>query len=136
MGADGQVLGVVRSRSSLNAVQQAVAQAQGRTGVGARGVLIDDHGLVIADSANPDWLLRPITPLAPDVSDALVKGKQWGNNPPAEPLAESDLAQALGLRTNAVFTWRTNNTEFHAVGRPLTVLPWSYVGALPVSTFH
>jgi methyl-accepting chemotaxis protein len=135
LGSDGNVLGVVRSRSSLNAVQQAVTQAQGRTGVGARGVLMGDHGLVIADSANADWQLRPITPLAPDVYDTLVKGKQWGNNPPAEPLAESDLTQALGLQANTVFSWRTGGTEFHALAHPLTGVPWSYVGALPVTTF-
>ena len=135
MSKSGQLLGVLRSRSSLAGVENAVSEARGRTGVGAMGLLLDPSGLVIADSDHPEWRERPIVPLASDRLDALVKAKQWGNNPAPEPLDERDLAQAIGTHDNMVVTWKSGGTRFHAVAQPLHVLPWTYVSALPVGTF-
>src|SRR5919197_491687 len=134
--ASGRLVGVVRSRSSLNAVQGAVAQAKGRTGQGAMGLLLDSNGLVIAASDHPDWLLRPLVPLAPDVLDTLLKAKQWGNGSAPEPLQEADLSGVIGAREPTVLNWRSDGTDLHSVSRPLMRVPWTYVAALPVTTFN
>jgi methyl-accepting chemotaxis protein len=131
----GNVIGVVRSRSTVDAVLNIVAQAQGRIDKAAMGVLVDQSGLVIADSAHPDWVLRPVVPPAPDVKDALLKAKQWGNNAMPDALTETDLTQIIGLRDQSTFTWNTEGTQFHALARPLGTLPWVYVSAVPATSF-
>ena len=131
----GKVLGVVRSRSSLAGVEKAVADARDRTGAGATGILLDPSGLVIADSEHADWQQRPIVPLPTDRLDALLKGKQWGNNSAPEPLNEQDLAQVIGTQDNKIVTWQSDGTLYHAVAQPLHVMPWTFVSALPVRTF-
>src|SRR5262249_1117807 len=84
-GDSGELVGVPRSRSKLDWVQQLVQSAQSRVGTGATGVLLDESGLVISSSARPSWLLRPVVPLSPAVSAALASDKRWGNNPAPEP---------------------------------------------------
>jgi methyl-accepting chemotaxis protein len=132
--ASGRVVGVLRSRSSLEAVQRAVEAARDRVGEGARGVLLDSNGLVIASSVDPDWLLRPVAPLTPEVQDALVKGTQWGKNPPPQPLAELALSKVVGAAERTSFKWNSGGIDFHAVAQPLRATTWSYVSALPVQT--
>ena len=131
----GRLVGVVRSRSSLNAVQGAVAHAQGRAGGGAVGVLLDANGLVIAASDHPDWLLRPLVPLVPEVLDKLLAAKQWGNSSAPDPLQHADLAAAIGVQEPTVLGWRGDETELHSVARPLMRVPWTYVASIPVATF-
>ncbi len=135
-GKDGKVLGVIRSRAALDAVQQQVEAARNRVGEGSQGVLMDENGLVIASSVDPTWLLRPIVALKSDTSEALTKDKRWGNNPAPDPLGQTDLAQAIGSRTRLIFTWSTGGTEYHALVAPLTQTRWTYVAALPNVTFE
>src|SRR5262249_14028019 len=47
----------------------------------------------------------------------------------------SDLTAALGLQRRAVFPWHLGDEEYRALAVPLRSTPWSYVVALPVSTF-
>jgi len=136
VGASGHPIGVLRSRSSLAAVQQPVEAAVGRAGTGATGVLLDQNGLVIASGAGPTWLLRPVVPLAADVRDALVRGAQWGKADPPAPLGEADLGPIVGTREWAAFAWRSGGTDLHAVALPLQTVGWAYVDALPVATFE
>jgi len=65
------VLGVVRSRSSVAAIDHVVELAEDRTGAGAMGTRLDQTGLVLVDSLKPDWVLRPAVALSPDVSPQL-----------------------------------------------------------------
>ncbi|HZS01376.1 MAG TPA: response regulator, partial [Chloroflexota bacterium] len=105
-------------------------------GAGAVGVLLDQNGLVIASTVNPDWQLRPVVPLSPAVAETLVKGTVWGRDHPVPPaLDQNALTSAVGLRERAVFSWPLDGEEFHALAIPLRATPWSYVVALPVPTF-
>jgi C4-dicarboxylate-specific signal transduction histidine kinase len=116
--ASGKVIGVIRSRSSLDYVMRVVAVAKNRVGAGGTGVLLDQDGLVIATNVDPQWLLRPVIPLKPEVNAAMVKDKRWGNAEQPAPLGESDLAHAIGIAERVAFSWR-KGSEMQAVALPL-----------------
>lgn len=135
-GANGNLVGVVRSRASVEKIEQVVGAAQDRVGRGARGVLLDDHGLVIASTVDPTWQFRPVIPLSGQTSAALLQSRQWGAQLQPEPLGITDLAQVVGVRDRTTFTWRVTGTEYLAVALPLGETRWVYVVALPVATFE
>jgi diguanylate cyclase (GGDEF)-like protein len=135
-GEDGQVVGILRSRSKLDWVQQMVQAAQSRVGDGATGVLLDESGLVISSSVRPSWLLRPIVPLSPEISAALASDKRWGNYPAPEPLGQGELVPAVGIKERTAFTWTVDGVERRAVAVPLQGTSWSYVAAMPASAFQ
>jgi methyl-accepting chemotaxis protein len=136
-GEQGQVIAVIRSRSSLKQIEELVGAARGRVGAGAVGLLIDEHGLLISSSASPEWRLKPIVQLTDDVLGALVKEKRWGkkSTPPA-PLGDVDLASAVGIAKPTVFEWKSGGEFRHAVAVPLRQTRWVSVVALPVTTFE
>jgi HAMP domain-containing protein len=132
-----QVIGVLRARSSLTTVTQVVQAAAGRLGAGADGVLLDDNGLIIANTLDETWLLRPTVTLSPTVESVLLKGSVWGTNgttPPA--LADTQLASAIGVKQPTEFGWTLKGINYHAHATPLIQTDWTYVAALPVDTFQ
>ncbi|MFN8634918.1 MAG: methyl-accepting chemotaxis protein [Chloroflexota bacterium] len=135
-GDDGTVIGVLRSRAGLSEIAQLVESAEGRAGAGAAGLLVDETGLVIATTLNPDWVSRPIVPLTPEVSAALNKGKRWGNGTEPPPLSETDLAGVIGLTQSRTIAWKTGGTTYQALAMPVQATPWTYVMALPVATLE
>ncbi len=135
-GSDGKPIGVLRSRAALDRVQQAVEAARSRVGEGARGVLLDENGLVIATSVDPSWLLRPVVPLKPEASEALAKDKRWGNNPAPGALGQTDLAGAVGISGKTPFAWEDGGSVYQGVALPLEQTRWTYAVALPVATFE
>jgi len=134
--ADGKVLGVIRSRSSLEQAAQAIEAARSRVGQGGLGVLLDQDGLVIASNVEATWLLRPVAALKPEVNAAMVADKRWGNNPQPEPIGMTDLVQAIGVQGRRSFVWRKGGQDYQAVAVPLQTTRWSYAAALPVSTIQ
>jgi methyl-accepting chemotaxis protein len=143
-GADGKVVGVVASRTVPDAAQQAVEKARDRVGTGAIGILLDENGLVMANTVDPSWLLRPVVSLSPEIATDLTNASQWGatkpvdgvNNPPPEPLGHDALAQAIGLRKPTFFTWALNGTTYLAHAAPLRQTGWTYVTAVPEANFQ
>ena len=135
--AAATVVGVLRARSSLTTVAQIVKAADGRLGFNADGVLLDANGLVIANTVNEGWLLRPTVSLAPAVEALLLNGSVWGTNgttPPA--LADTELARAIGVQQPTVFDWTLKGVDYHALAMPLVQTDWTYVAALPFDTFE
>jgi hypothetical protein len=131
------VVGVLRTRSSLTTVTQVVHAADGRLGFNADGVLLDGNGLVIANTVNEGWLLRPTVNLAPAVEASLLAGSVWGPNgttPPA--LNDTELASAIGVKEPTVFNWTLKGVDYHALAMPLTQTDWTYVASLPFDTFE
>jgi diguanylate cyclase (GGDEF)-like protein/PAS domain S-box-containing protein len=131
---NGTVLGVLRSRSSLDAVTHAVSAASGRVGVGAAGVVLDQQGLVIA-SSDPSWTLHPVVPLGAGALDTLLSDKRWGGAPAPDALGQPDLAAALGTVAPTVFEWTHAEQVDHSIAIPLTETHWTYVLGVPVTSF-
>jgi methyl-accepting chemotaxis protein len=133
--ADGRVIGIMQGRSGVAALQKMVEQARGRVGAGATGLLMDDQGLVIASGQDPNWLLRPIVPLAPDVAKSLMADQRWANNPAPEALGLTDLAPAIGTNSRITLDWHAESKDYRAISVPLQYTDWVYVAALPAQTF-
>jgi hypothetical protein len=134
--AANTVVGVLRTRSSLSTVTQIVQAAAGRLGANADGVLLDAHGLVIANTLDEGWLLRPTVALGAAVEASLLKGSVWGTNGTPPALADAELASAIGVKQPTVFGWTLNGVAYRALAVPLIQTDWSYVSALPFSTFQ
>ncbi len=133
--ADGKIVGVARSRATLEYVGQSVAADRDRAGAGSVGVLLDQTGLVLA-SVDPSWESRPIVALKKDTLDALVKEKRWGDGAVPEPLGQPDLVRAVGIKAPTFFDWARDGVKYRAVAIPLAQTDWVYVSALPMSTFQ
>jgi methyl-accepting chemotaxis protein len=140
--SENRILGVVAARTTPDMVRDTVARAQDRVGAGAVGVLLDENGLVIANTVDPTWLLRPVVPLAPEIADDLMAASQWGatqpvggvNHPPPAPLDQPDLVGAIQAQEPTRFTWRLNGVEYMALATPLRETRWTYVSAVPAAT--
>jgi len=127
----GQIVGVLRSRSGLGPVEQAVREAAGRVGAGAQGLLLDESGLLIANSRDPSWLLRPVVPLSEETAAHLAADRRWGNNPAPEPLAFDDLRPAIGAGERGRLDWRLDGETYRTVVLPLGATRWTYIAGLP-----
>jgi len=132
----GHIIGVVNASGNPDAMQKLLDAQQQRSGGASQGFVIDDQGLVIANTVDPSWALRPVVPLKQDVLQADVNDKRWGASPVPDPLNDTGLAQAIGITGRTVFTWQSGNTAYHAVAMPLSRIHWTYVSALPVATFQ
>jgi hypothetical protein len=134
--AAGNVVGVLRARSSLTTLTQVVHAAAGRLGAGANGVLLDANGLVIANTLDEDWLMRPTVPLGAAVEASLLEGLVWGTNGTPPALGDTELASAIGVKQPTDFGWTLRGIAYHALATPLTQTDWTYVAALPYDTFQ
>ncbi|HEV7666739.1 MAG TPA: methyl-accepting chemotaxis protein, partial [Chloroflexota bacterium] len=133
--ADGHVIGIMQGRSGVAALQKIVEEASGRVGAGATGILMDDQGLVIASGQDPNWLLRPIVALSPDVAKNLMADQRWASNSVPPPLGLNDLAPAIGTNSRLIFDWHTDSKDYRVIAVPLQNTDWVYLAALPTLTF-
>ena len=133
---DGKIVGVVNVRGDPAGFQHILDAEMTRLGGSARGVLMDNQGLIIANTVDPAWLLRPVVALSPDATQLLLADKRWGNAPMPEPLGEQGLVPAIAATQRTVFTWQAGGTTYHAVAMPLGKTHWTYVSAMPVSAFE
>src|SRR5712691_8629787 len=63
--SDGKIVGMVNVRGDPFGYQRVLDTEMKRLDGSARGVLLDEQGLVIANTVDPAWLLRPVVPLSP-----------------------------------------------------------------------
>jgi methyl-accepting chemotaxis protein len=133
--ASGNIVGVVSANGSPQTLQKILDREQQRTGGAGRGILLDGQGVVIANTVDPAWLLRPVLPLSADVLKAAQAEKRWGSLQVPEPIGDQGLSPAIGAITPASFTWQTGDTSYHAVAMPISRAHWSYVAGLPEATF-
>jgi diguanylate cyclase (GGDEF)-like protein len=131
----GSVIGVARSRASMRAIEAVVQAASGKDGAGGLGILIDDDGLVILNSRNPSWLLRPIVPLDPSHEAALAKSLKWGRGSAPQSIDAPDLAQAIGVRDNVSLSIAVDGAQYDALASPIGEGSWTYVTARPAAPF-
>src|SRR5205823_29228 len=97
---------------------------------------VDEQGLIIANTVDSNWLLRPVVRLSDAFLKSAEQDKRWGNNPTPEPLGEDDLAPAVGATQQTIFNWETRGTTYHAVAVPLTRTHWTFVTSLPTASFE
>jgi methyl-accepting chemotaxis protein len=134
--ADGRIVGTISASGDPLGLQKMLDAEQKRTGTAGKGLLIDEQGLIVANTVNPDWLLRPVVALSPAALQAAQTDKRWGNSPAPDPLGEQGLAPAVGATQRVLFNWNTQGVSYHAVAMPLSRTHWTYVTALPTAAFE
>ena len=83
------MIGVVSAKGSTTEIGKLVEAANGRVGAGAQGVLLDKQGLVVANTVDPSWTLRPVMPLAANVLESMNSDRRWGTSPALQPLNDA-----------------------------------------------
>jgi methyl-accepting chemotaxis protein len=134
--ADGTIIGVSQASGDPAGLQRLLDVEHQRTGDASRGLLIDDQGLIMANTVDPSWFLRPVVALPPDVLKADQQDKRWGNNPAPEAVGEQDLGAMIGITQPVLFDWHSQGTTYRAVAMPLANTHWTYISALPLSAFE
>lgn len=144
--SQGHVLAVVRSRLNLAAIWNVVEADSGSVGAGAHSVLVDEYGIRLAVSETKghraqaeSFIYRPIAPIDPAVATALAADKRFGAKTPDQLVVEPlpSLRAALdGLTSGtAEFGFGAGAAEQRGVVVKLAAKPWSYVLAVPLSTY-
>ncbi len=134
--ADGRIIGVANVKSNPDALQKLIDAERARIGSDSHGLLLDGDGLIIANSADPGSRLRPIVTLKPDLANAMLAEKRWGQNGMPDPLGETALVPAIGARSPLTLEWHVGGADYHAAVVPLEQTRWTYVTALPTSAFE
>lgn len=148
---DGKVvLAVARTRVSLGAIWDVVESDSGSVGVGAHGLLLDDHGIRLAASETKgrresaeSLIYRPIAPLDGPTVRMLSADKRFGDRTQPGDLVVDPLptlqaalgALPQGSRTSAQFSYGAGSAEQRGVVTRLLAKPWVYVLAVPLTTY-
>ncbi len=133
---DGRIIGIANVKSTPDPLQKLIEDERGRIGSDSKGLLLDIDGLAIANAGDPGSRLHPLVDLKPDVAKAMLDEKRWGQNGLPASLGQPDLVPAIGAKAPATLNWRTGDVEYHAAVAPLEQAQWTYVTALPVSSFN
>ncbi|GAC1695782.1 MAG: hypothetical protein NVS9B6_01950 [Candidatus Limnocylindrales bacterium] len=144
--AQGHVLAVVRSRVNLAAIWNVVEADGGSVGAGAHSVLVDEYGIRLAASESKGHraqlegaIFRPIAPLDPAAIAKLSQDKRFGAIVPEQLVVDPlpNLQTVLkGLKDGAAeFGSGAGAAEERGVVTRLSAKPWSYVIAVPLSTY-
>lgn len=142
-----KVIGIVRSRLSLDGIWGLVEKDKNSSGVGTFGTLLDENGIRLASSLSlgnreavaQTLLYTAVMPVPPQVEKQLVDEKRFGNataiNVRVLPLPEVSAAMT-SAGTKSFETTADNSSERHfaAIGS-LSAKPWRYVLMTPLSTF-
>jgi C4-dicarboxylate-specific signal transduction histidine kinase len=146
--AGNKIIGVIRSRLSLNGIWGLVERDKDVAGRGSYGILVDENGIRIATSLSSGrrdqmeksaLLYTAIAPISQEIEKALVSEKRFGNATATkvQVLSIPEVANALRAPDNMTFESSSdNNTErnFAAVAG-LNNKPWHYVILSPFSSF-
>ncbi|MCX7636044.1 MAG: HAMP domain-containing protein, partial [Syntrophales bacterium] len=108
--AEGDIIGIVRTRFNASAIQKIVFENEGRLGPGSLAIIVDEKGARIADSHDP----------ALTVKDALSVPSPVGGN------------------SHTLFSARLyppGDDEYLCVAVRITTKPWTLISAMPKTAF-
>jgi methyl-accepting chemotaxis protein len=143
-GENGDIIGVVDARASMDALDAIVAADTDQAGAGSYGVLLDQNAIRLSVPSFPELTLVPSAPLDPAVAQDIIATERFGSQTSAllDDASELDtLAEEIDrLATSGeeeVFFRDTDNYggESETVMRPLESLPWYFANRVPVQTF-
>jgi C4-dicarboxylate-specific signal transduction histidine kinase len=148
LSSGGQVLGVIRSRLSLNGIWDLVERDKDVAGAGSYGILLDENTIRIANSLSLGrrdemqgslLLYTAVAPVTSDIEKALVSEKRFGAATATQvqvvPIPE--VANALTSAEAKTFESSSDNNaerNFASVAG-LRNKPWRYVILAPFSSF-
>jgi C4-dicarboxylate-specific signal transduction histidine kinase len=145
----GKVLAAVRTRVNLASIWDVVENDLGSVGEGAHGFLLDDFGIRLAVSETKghrdqaeSLIYKPIAPIDSETVTKLVADKRFGQKTPDQLVIDPlpTLKSALdvlpkGKTVSAQFSYGAGLGEQRGVVTRLVAKPWSYVLAVPLTTY-
>lgn len=143
-----KVIGVIRSRVSLNGIWSLVERDKDVAGKGSYGMLLDENTIRIANSlslgrrdeiGDTPLLYTAVSPVSPEQEKALVAEKRFGNATAARVQVVAIPEVARALVTPDIKTFETSSDinperNFAAIAS-LKTKPWRYVLMSPFSSF-
>ncbi|MEW5717950.1 MAG: cache domain-containing protein, partial [Chloroflexota bacterium] len=146
-GGGGNILGVLRSRLSLDGIWDLVENDKDAAGLGTIGLLLDENGIRLAtswslnnrDAVTKGLLYKAVSPLSDATEKQFAAERRFGNSAaasvPVIPLPE--VGAALRDSTSKVFESTADNSTVRHTSS-IAVLknkPWRYVVMAPIPTF-
>lgn len=141
--AGGKVVGAAILRTPAEDLQSLLAADANTLGQGSYGILLDAHGVRIANGADPSLNFSAVAPLpAAEVKHIVQEQKRFGSASgglpmsPAPQLAHlAGMAGTAGSPVLAIDPGKGTTPTVEADAVRLKAKPWTYVEVLPVSTF-
>lgn len=145
--AAGNIDGVIRSRLSLSGIWNLDERDKDSIGAGTVGILLDENGIRIGDSAtqgNRDGatahlLYRAVAPLPAAAEAQIVSEKRFGqataNAVPVLSLPEVAVALQNPAVTDFESAGDNSSERYYAAMTALTAKPWHYVLMAPLPVF-
>ena len=134
----GIVTGVALLRVHAEEIWSLVDQQNGGHIPGSSTLLVDQYGMRIADSANPDHVFKTITPLKPDLEATMLSQHRLGTMENIDSTNYPELAQGIENSQEApIFTFHLNSQDdlHHASTAHLQNKPWVVVETIPELEF-
>jgi len=136
--AYGQIVGIIRVRYNINAVQKLVHEKEGLLGTGSAAILIDEDGIRIADSHDASMLFKPLVPLEPAVSEKRKAGSVYFEELAGEEscvMLSKGLAACETTPHFSAVTHPRSGEEMLCAAIRLKSRPWTLVFAQPRMIF-
>ena len=136
-GASGIVIGILRARYDASIIQARLLRDPGVRGATAGLVLVDEHGLRMADSLRPEELFAPLLPMTHAERAALQMALRLSPETNVRDLSAMEPARAYldRLRESPFDMLRLypDDSRFmHCAAVPLSTMPWRLIFASPV----
>jgi putative methionine-R-sulfoxide reductase with GAF domain len=109
--SSGDIIGVIRVSYNAGVIQQLINQSTGLLGETSGAILLDSHGIRLADSFSPSQIMKSVIPLEPELIAALQAQRLLPMRP-VETLSTNFTSFAAGLAN--VETTPLFNAEIHA----------------------
>lgn len=145
--ATGSITGIVRSRLTVEGIWDLVEKDKDAIGAGTVGILLDENGIRIGDSATKgnrgtmvlNLLFRSVAPLSPETAQRIARSLRMGTTAeqPVQVLPLPEVAAALTQPDGQTFESSADNTpvRHYASISSLTTKPWRYIMMAPLPTF-
>ncbi len=145
--AAGNVVGIVRSRLTIDGIWELVEKDKDALGAGTVGMLLDANGIRIGHSATKgnrstavlNLLFRSVAPLSPEALQRIGQTLRMGTtiDSPVQVLPLPEVAAALAQPGLQTFETSADGSTLrhYASMSSLTTKPWRYVLMAPLPTF-
>lgn len=132
----GAVLGFLQATLKLDKVWSIVNLGTKANGAGSVGFVTDQNGIRIADTDGTQ-LFTAVQPLDAQAQSLIVSEQRFGTSNAPQIQSLPDVASALAAQS-AQSSFQTAepgaNGQFQFVGQRLSLLPWMYFTASPLTT--
>jgi methyl-accepting chemotaxis protein len=142
--AQGEIIGAIDARGTLDALDDIVAFDTGHAGTGSYGVLLDEYGIRLLVPEFPDLQLVPAAPLEPQDAQRMRENNRFGDETAdlleratnLDDLIASIRTMQQSGATSDFFAGLDNyGTESQTAMQQLQSVPWFYAHRVPTTSF-